>query len=320
MSKVSIEKVSIIIPVYNSSKTISLLVDKIQEEIKIYKELEIVLVNDGSSLDNSSEVCEGIACTNPTVKFINLSRNFGEHNAVLAGLNFCTGDCAVIMDDDFQNSPKDVYKLVDEIVNGNDVVFSKYAEKKHHFLRNLGSKVNNLFASILLNKPRDLYLSSFKAINRFVIDELVKYKGPYPYIDGLILRITQRFVSVTVEHDSRTNGKSGYTISKLISLWLNMFTNFSIIPLRLSVALGFIFSAIGIVLAFVFFIEKIRNPDLPMGWTSLMISIFLLASLQLFAIGMVGEYLGRMFLSTGGKPQFVVRSLTNCCQGKESEK
>ena len=320
MSKVSIEKVSIIIPVYNSSETISLLVDKIQEEIKIYKELEIVLVNDGSSLDNSSEVCEGIACTNPTVKFINLSRNFGEHNAVLAGLNFCTGDCAVIMDDDFQNSPKDVYKLVDEIVNGNDVVFSKYAEKKHHFLRNLGSKVNNLFASILLNKPRDLYLSSFKAINRFVIDELVKYKGPYPYIDGLILRITQRFVSVTVEHDSRTNGKSGYTISKLISLWLNMFTNFSIIPLRLSVALGFIFSAIGIVLAFVFFIEKIRNPDLPMGWTSLMISIFLLASLQLFAIGMVGEYLGRMFLSTGGKPQFVVRSLTNCCQGKESEK
>ena len=320
MSKVSIEKVSIIIPVYNSSETISLLVDKIQEEIKIYKELEIVLVNDGSSLDNSSEVCEGIACTNPTVKFINLSRNFGEHNAVLAGLNFCTGDCAVIMDDDFQNSPKDVYKLVDEIVNGNDVVFSKYAEKKHHFLRNLGSKVNNLFASILLNKPRDLYLSSFKAINRFVIDELVKYKGPYPYIDGLILRITQRFVSVTVEHDSRTNGKSGYTISKLISLWLNMFTNFSIIPLRLSVALGFIFSAIGIVLAFVFFIEKIRNPDLPMGWTSLMISIFLLASLQLFAIGMVGEYLGRMFLSTGGKPQFVVRSLTNCCQGKEREK
>jgi len=320
MNTVSVEKVSIIIPVYNSSKTISLLVDKIQEEIKIYKELEIVLVNDGSSLDNSSEVCEGIACTNPTVKFINLSRNFGEHNAVLAGLNFCTGDCAVIMDDDFQNSPKDVYKLVDEIVNGNDVVFSKYAEKKHHFLRNLGSKVNNLFASILLNKPRDLYLSSFKAINRFVIDELVKYKGPYPYIDGLILRITQRFVSVTVEHDSRTNGKSGYTISKLISLWLNMFTNFSIIPLRLSVALGFIFSAIGIVLAFVFFIEKIRNPDLPMGWTSLMISIFLLASLQLFAIGMVGEYLGRMFLSTGGKPQFVVRSLTNCCQGKESEK
>ena len=133
MSKVSIEKVSIIIPVYNSSETISLLVGKIQEEIKIYKELEIVLVNDGSSLDNSSEVCEGIACTNPTVKFINLSRNFGEHNAVLAGLNFCTGDCAVIMDDDFQNSPKDVYKLVDEIVNGNDVVFSKYEEKQHHF-------------------------------------------------------------------------------------------------------------------------------------------------------------------------------------------
>jgi len=223
------------------------------------------------------------------------------------------------MDDDFQNSPKDVHKLVDEIANGNDVVFSKYREKKHHLLRNLGSKVNNLFASIFLNKPRDLYLSSFKAMNRFVIDELVKYKGPYPYIDGLILRITQRFVSVTVEHVPRTRGKSGYTLSKLISLWLNMFTNFSIIPLRLAVAFGFIFSVVGIVLAIVFFIEKLNNPELPIGWTSLMVSIFLLGSLQLFAIGMVGEYLGRMFLSSGGKPQFVVRSLINC-QEKESEK
>ena len=317
---VSVEKVSIIIPVFNASKTISLLVDKIQNEIKIYKELEIVLVNDGSSLDNSSEVCESIAYNNPTVKFINLSRNFGEHNAILAGLNYCTGDCAVIMDDDFQNSPKDVYKLVDEILNGNDVVFSKYEEKQHHFLRNLGSKINNLFASILLNKPRDLYLSSFKAINRFVIDELVKYKGPYPYIDGLILRVTQKYVSVTVGHESRTTGKSGYTLNKLISLWLNMFTNFSIIPLRLAVGLGFIFSVIGVLLAFVFFIQKINNPDVPIGWTSLAVSIFLLGSLQLFAIGMIGEYLGRMFLSAGGKPQFVVRSLINCSQDKESKK
>ena len=320
MNKVSVEKVSIIIPVFNSSKTISLLVDEILKEIKIYKELEIVLVNDGSSLDNSSEVCESIAYKNPTVKFINLSRNFGYHNAVLAGLNFCTGDCAVIIDDDFQNPPKEVCKLVEEIENGNDVVFSKYLYKKHHFLRNLGSKFNNLIASFLLDKPRDLYLSSSKAINRFVIDEIVKYKGPYAYIDGLILRITQKFVSVTVNHESRTFGKSNYTIRKLISIWLDMFTNFSIVPLRLATGLGFIFSVIGVVLALVFFIQKINNPDIPIGWASLAVSIFLLGSLQLFAIGMVGEYLGRMFLSTGGKPQFVVRSLINCTQDKESEK
>ena len=320
MNKVSVEKVSIIIPVHNASKTISSLVDKIQKEINIYKELEIVLVNDGSSLDNSLEVCESIAYKDPTVKFINLSRNIGEHNAVLAGLNFCTGDCAVIMDDDFQHPPEEVRKLVDEIENGYDVVFSKYIEKKHHLLRNLGSKFNNLVATILLNKPRELYLSSFKAMNRFVIDELVKYKGPYPYIDGLILRVTQKFVSVNVEHVSRATGKSGYTINKLISLWLNMFTNFSIIPLRLAVILGFIFSAVGIILALVFFIQKINNPDIPVGWASLAVSIFLLGSLQLFAIGMVGEYLGRMFLSTGGKPQFVVRSSINCTSDKEGEK
>ena len=320
MNKVSVEKVSIIIPVHNASKTISSLVDKIQKEINIYKELEIVLVNDGSSLDNSLEVCESIAYKDPTVKFINLSRNFGHHNAVLAGLNFCTGDCAVIMDDDFQHPPEEVRKLVDEIENGYDVVFSKYIEKKHHLLRNLGSKFNNLVATILLNKPRELYLSSFKAMSRFVIDELVKYKGPYPYIDGLILRVTQKFVSVNVEHVSRATGKSGYTINKLISLWLNMFTNFSIIPLRLAVILGFIFSTVGIILALVFFIQKINNPDIPVGWASLAVSIFLLGSLQLFAIGMVGEYLGRMFLSTGGKPQFVVRSSINCTSDKEGEK
>ncbi len=320
MSKVAIKKVSIIIPVYNSSATISLLVDRIKDEIREYKELEIVLINDGSSLDNSSEVCENIARLDTSIKFIDLSRNFGEHNAVLAGLNYCTGDCAVIMDDDLQNSPAEVYKLVNEIKNGSDVVFSKYSVKKHHPFRNLGSKFNNFASSILLGKPKSLYLSSFKAINRFVIDELVKYKGPYPYIDGLILRITQKYDSVLVEHEYRHDGNSNYTLSKLISLWLNMFTNFSIIPLRFSVALGLIFSVIGIMLALFFIIEKIRNPDLPIGWASTMVAIFILGSLQLFSIGMVGEYLGRMFLTTGGKPQFIVRSSTNCSKSDESEK
>ena len=165
-----------------------------------------------------------------------------------------------------------------------------------------------------------MYLSSFKVINRFVIDELIKYKGPYPYIDGLILRTTEKFVSVTVEHVSRAKGQSGYTFKKLISLWLNMFTNFSIIPLRLAVVLGIVFSIIGVILAMVFTIEKINNPTLPLGWASLMVSVFLLGSLQLFAIGTVGEYLGRMFLSSSGKPQFIVRSLTNCDSIKKSEK
>jgi len=314
------KKVSIIIPVYNGAATIESLVTDLFRELESLYELEMVLINDGSLLDNSFEVCSDLSLHDNRVKFIDLSRNFGEHNAVLAGLHFCTGDCAVIMDDDFQNPPQDVHKLVNEITNGHDVVFSKYVEKKHHFLRNWGSSINNSFASILLNKPKDLYLSSFKVVNRFVIDELIKYKGPYPYIDGLILRVTQSFVSVTVGHDSRKEGKSGYTLSKLISLWLNMFTNFSIIPLRVSTALGFIFSIIGIIFVFVFIVEKIKNPELPLGWASLMVSVFLFGSLQLFAIGMIGEYLGRMFLSVGGKPQFVVRSSTNCNEGNSVEK
>lgn len=213
----------------------------------------------------------------------------------MAGLNYCTGDCAVIMDDDFQNPPKEVIRLVDGLREGYDVAFSYYEKKQHHVIRNLGSHFNNLVASALIGKPKDLYLSSFKAISRFVIDEIKKYSGPYPYIDGLILRATRRYTTVQVHHDKRIEGRSGYTFRKLVSLWLNMFTNFSIMPLRIATIVGFFFALISAAVAIVFAIEKLRNPDLPVGWASLIVSVFLIGSVQMFAIGMIGEYVGRLF-------------------------
>jgi glycosyltransferase involved in cell wall biosynthesis len=305
-------KLSIVIPIYNGAKTIIPLVEVLEKELAQKFDMEVVLVNDGSPSDNSAEVCTGLALGNSKVKFLDLSWNFTEHNAVMAGLNYCSGEAAVIIDDDFQNPPSEIIKLVDKLSEGYDVVYSYYKKKEHHFFRNLGSQFNNIMATVLIGKPRDLYLSSFKAITRFVIDELVKYKGPYPYIDGLILRFTRNYARVQVEHHPSLKDKSGYTLHKLISLWLNMSINFSILPLRTATVLGFVSALIGIVGAIVFIIEKLRNPELPAGWASLIISLFVISGVQLFALGMVGEYLGRLFLKDNGKPQFVVRRAVNC--------
>jgi glycosyltransferase involved in cell wall biosynthesis len=303
-------RVSIVIPVYRGEESIAALVPALRDHLGALYDFEIILVNDGSP-DNSAAVCRELAADHEEVRFVNLSRNFGEHNAVMAGLHYATGDCAVILDDDFQNPPEEVAKLVEELRRGYDVAFSSYEVKHHSWLRNLGSKFNNEVASILLNKPRDLYLSSFKAINRFAIDQVIQYGGPHPYLDGLLLQFTRNYSCVTVRHASRMKGKSGYTIRKLVSLWLNMFTNFSIMPLRIASCAGLLFSLIGMVMALVFVVEKFSNPALPAGWASLIVSLFIVGGVQLFALGMIGEYLGRLFLKENGRPQFVVRETRN---------
>lgn len=303
-------RVSIVIPVYRGAQSIPQLVPAVRESLAPFYDLEIILVNDGSP-DNSASVCRQLAADFADVKFVNLSRNFGEHNAVMAGLRYASGDCAVIMDDDFQNPPEEVINLVEELRRGYDVVFSYYERKHHSWLRNLGSRFNNEVATVLLNKPRDLYLSSFKAISRFAMDEVIRYGGPYPYLDGLLLRFTGNYSRVMVRHSSRTQGRSGYTLRKLASLWLNMFTNFSVLPLRLASLAGLVLSFVGMLSALVFATEKIRNPALPVGWASLIVSLFVIGGVQLFALGMIGEYLGRLFLKENGQPQFVVRETRN---------
>lgn len=221
-------RLSVVVPVYNGARTVGPLVERLHEHLASRYELEVVLVNDGSPDDDSADVCRGLALRLPWVRFVDLARNFGEHNAVMAGLNHCSGDAAVIMDDDFQNPPAEVVKLVERLDEGYDVVFSRYEEKKHHPLRNLGSRFNDAVANLVLDKHSDLYLSSFKALNRFLIDEIIRYPGPYPYVDGLILRTTRHYATQTVEHVERQHGRSGYTARKLVRLWLAMFTNFSV--------------------------------------------------------------------------------------------
>lgn len=299
--------VSVVIPVYRGEQTIGQVVESLLAESGI-DELEIVLVNDCSP-DKSEAVCrELVARHRGSVRLLNLARNFGEHNAVLAGLKDARGEVAVIMDDDLQHPAMEVGRLVAALLEtGDDVVYGRYAVKQHNWHRNLGSWFNGIMATLLLHKPRALYLSSFKVLNRFVIDQIVKYELPYPYIDGLILRVTNRFGTIVVQHLPRSMGESGYTLRRLTLLWLNMFTNFSVLPLRLAMMLGVLTVVFGVCCLLLVVYWHLTEADIPRGYASLAGLIIIFAGIQLLALGMIGEYVGRLFLGHNGTPQAVVR-------------
>jgi undecaprenyl-phosphate 4-deoxy-4-formamido-L-arabinose transferase len=303
--------ITIVIPVYKGAGTIGALVDRLTAVLNTYA-LQIVLVNDGSP-DNSDEVCRSLCRHYPgAITYVRLAKNFGEHNAVMAGLRHARGDYVVIMDDDFQNPPEEVTRLIDHAcTNDFDIVYTYYAHKRHHWFRNLGSRFNDRVATFMLHKPRDLYLSSFKCMSRFTVGEILKYTGPYPYIDGLALRCTRNIGTIEVRHEPRHEGRSSYTFRKLVGLWLNMFVNFSVMPLRVSTLMGLVFSAFGFVMGLWMFIERMVRPDLPVGIASVIVAIFLFSGVQLVMLGLLGEYLGRLFLSSNQTPQYVVREVVD---------
>lgn len=299
---------SLVIPVYNGSRTIGPLVDQI---IKVFgsTSFEVVLVNDGSE-DDSEAVCATLAEQFPrTVLFVHLSRNFGEHNAVLAGFMQSRGRYVAVLDDDGQNPPEEVKRMVEDLKRKNyDVVYGHYIEKKHSAFRNLGSWFNDRIATIMLHKPKELYLSSFKVMNRFVVNEIIKYHGPYPYTDGLIYRVTRNIGQLPVEHRISASGPSRYTFRKLVRLWLNMFLNFSIKPLRLSIYVGLITSCLSVVALVGILIDRIWiTPNVTLGIPTVLGTIVFLAGIQLMILGLVGEYLGRLYLDQTGTPQYVLR-------------
>lgn len=298
-------KISICIPVYNAEDTIERLYDRICQELK-GEDLEFVLVND-SSRDQSEKICTRLAEKNANIAFISLRKNFGEHNAVMCALHYCTGDYAVIVDDDFQNPPEEIINLIREGEKGYDVVYSQFSTKNHSFLRNLGSCFNDRIATWLLGKPKNLYLSSFKVINRGMINEILKYTGPFPYIDGLILRATDNVSSVVVSHNKREVGRSNYTLGKLVSLWLNMFVNFSIKPLRLITLLGAGLSLLSADLLIYIVVDNFINPEQNFGWSSIMAAILFFSGIQLMFLGLVSEYLGKQYLTVNQSPPWVVK-------------
>jgi len=294
---------SVIIPVYNSEPSIRRLVEHVLAALD-KNTLEIVLVNDGSR-DNSEIVCKALAQQFSQVKFISLRRNFGEFNAVMCGLNHATGDYCVMIDDDFQNPPEEILKLVEIAQAGNyDVVYSFYHQKKHSIFRNFGSWLVNRATTWLLEKPTDLYLSSFKLISRPVVQEIIKYKGPYPYIDGLIFRVTRQVGRVQVSHNAREEGRSGYTLRKLTSLFMTILFGYSLKPLRLLTGLGLAFTAMSILAILIdLVLYAIHSQFFILN--SILSFIALFGGLILTSLGLVGEYVGRIFMVQSGLPQYV---------------
>jgi undecaprenyl-phosphate 4-deoxy-4-formamido-L-arabinose transferase len=298
---------SVIIPVYNSQKTIGVLVQKLLLTLN-HLDFEILLVNDGSK-DDSEALCTQLALANRQVTLISLRRNFGEYNAVMCGLNYAKGQYAVMIDDDLQHAPSEIIKLLTTAQTGNfDVVYSQFIEKKHSIFRNFGSMLLNQTSNWLLNKPKDLYLSSFKIIHFDVVQEIIKYKGPYPYLDGLIFHITNSIGTVVVEHQERQSGKSGYSIKKLISLFIRVLIGFSMTPLRLLTIFAIVFFGLSFVLFWSFWSERYRT-FLPSSAAIFTVVEWIIAGVQLLGLGLLGEYLGKIFLTQNGLPQYVVKKI-----------
>lgn len=305
-----LKKVSFVIPCYNSSKTIEKVIEEIKDTMKqlVKYEYEIILVNDCSP-DNTFEVIEELCRKNKNICGINLAKNFGQHGALMAGFHQVTGDILVCLDDDGQTPANEVGKLLDKIEAGDDVVYASYAHKKHSLFRNFGSYVNELMAQFLLGKPKDLYVSSYFAARRFVVREMLKYENAYPYVIGLVLRTTKKISNVPVNHREREIGQSGYTLAKLLGLWFNGFTAFSTKPLRIATIGGTAFAMVGFLYGIYTVIKKFVNPAVPVGFSSVMSALMFIGGVMMLMLGLIGEYIGRMYICMNSAPQFVVRDI-----------
>lgn len=313
------EKISFVIPCYRSEHTIGGVVDEITSTVTAHGgyDYEIILVNDNSP-DKVMDVISSLSEKDPHVKGLDLSRNFGQHSAIMAGFTYLTGDIVVCLDDDGQTPADEMFKLIDKL-DDFDLVFAEYKSKQHSGFRNFGSKVNDKMACWLLSKPKDLKIMSYFACKRYVTDEVLRYENPYPYMSGLLLRATKKVTNVEVNHRERAEGSSGYSLKKLLLLWINGFTSFSVKPLRFATFLGFLTAAVGFIFGIYVIIHKLVVPESLMGWSSTMAVLLFLGGMIMLMLGMVGEYVGRIYLSINRSPQFVIRRKVGFEDGKNGK-
>lgn len=301
-------EISVVIPVYNSESILVSLCEQLSTALQDC-DYEVILVND-CSRDSSWSVIESICEKVDQFKGICLSKNFGQDNAIMAGLHFAKGSYVVIMDDDLQHSPFDIVELLREVENGCDVCYADYSKsKRQSWWKNIGSVLNSRQAEFLIGKPRNIYLSPFKIINKIVVNSALSYKGPYPYVDGLIFQATTSIRQISVKHHNRNYGAGNYSLIKSLSVFFKHATGFSVIPLRIATLCGLITAIIGMVLALLFIVQYFLDDKPIDGWTSIVVLILFMGGIILISLGFIGEYLGRMYLSINEKPQFVVQKI-----------
>lgn len=307
------KKVSFIIPCYRSEKTLENVVAEIQDTMQTLTayQYDIFLINDCSP-DDTFSVIRKLCNQYDNITGISLAKNFGQHAALMAGLRKSDGDIVVCLDDDGQTPANEVGKLLAGIEEGSDVVYAQYETKKHSAFRNFGSWMNDMMTRVMLGKPKDLHITSYFAVKRFVVESMLAYEKSYPYVIGLVLRATKNITNVPVNHRSREIGVSGYTMKKLLGLWFNGFTAFSILPLRIATVAGSTCAGVGFLYGIYTIIKRLVNPAVPMGFSALMSAIVFFGGMLMLMLGLVGEYVGRIYISINNSPQYVIREEIGC--------
>lgn len=304
--------ISFILPCYGSEKTIEFVVNEIRQTVsqKQAYDYEIIAVNDCSP-DKVWDVLLKLAEQDQKVKLLGLAKNMNRPGAVMAGLGRASGEYIVVMDDDGQCPMDRFWDLLAPVEGDYDVSMADYPQRKQSMFKNFGTVVNQKMTQYMLDRPKDLQFTNFMVMRQYIAKEICKYTNPYPYMTGLILRTTRRIACVPMEERSRHSGSSGFTFKKMLSLWMNGLTAFSIKPLRLSTLLGVVLAIVGFLYGLFVVVRKIIHPSISAGYSSIMAILLLVSGVLMLMLGLIGEYIGRIYISLNNSPQYVIRDEVN---------
>lgn len=317
------KKISFIIPCYGSEKTVGIVIEEIEKKLKEKEEkydYEIIAVNDQSP-DNVWNVLKEIAKNNKKIKLINLAKNMNRPGALMAGMSKVTGDYIVLMDDDGQCPMDNLWDLIKPLEEGHDVSIAKYPQYKQSIFKSFGTIVNRKMTEIVIGKPKDLSFTNFSAMKRYIVEEIKQYKNPYPYMTGLLLRTTSDIVNVKMEERERISGSTNFTLRKMLNLWINGFTAFSVKPLRISTVIGIITALVGFIYGIYIILHKLFvHSAVLQGYSSTMAIILFIGGIIMMMLGIIGEYIGRIYISINNSPQYVIKEMINMEKGEENGK
>lgn len=305
-------RISVCIPCYQSSKMLHFVVDEIRTEFnkRSNYEYQIVLVNDGSP-DNTFEVIKALCKEDKNILGVNFSKNQGQASAKMAAVHYADGDALVYMDDDGQHPAEGIFKLVDKLNEGYDVVYAHFVNKKHSLFKRITSCGKKKLAEWMGAKPRGIDTSPFVAWSKTCMEAIKQYDSPFPSANAYLRCVTDKFANIDIEHRARKEGKSGYTFKKLVELWLNGFTNFSIAPLRFASFCGGFCAFVGFFSGMIVVVRKLLHPTMVAGYASTIAVILFIGGIIMMILGLMGEYIGRMYMIMSKKPQFIIKEVIN---------